>query len=127
MEIILEKQTITYSSLISSFSVCTTANAERLVWNLTTITAGLVDVYRKSEVDTLITGVTLIKRWIIAIDNQTDFDMWQQVTTLKHVTRNGIDLDPNIFTINSPFFQYNASMNWNSNMVAGDIIIFNFV
>jgi len=118
MEIILEKQNPQYSSYISSVGICTTANAERLVGNLITISAGATDIYTRGEVDqkiddvnASILAITPKKQKIVAADRQTSFDMGQAITSLELVTRNGVDLCPNIFTINSPYIVYNASMN----------------
>jgi len=126
MQIILKEKQDESSHIIKlSDSACVhsvtrmKAWAEVVVWNA-------IWWYSRSEVDDLIEEVESKRVTFVAIDDQTSFDIWQQVSYIENATRNGIDLDPAIFTISSPYVQYNANLNGSSSIEQWDIIIINY-
>lgn len=83
--------------------------------------------YTIDQIDDMFEEIKHKRTTFTAINWQTSFDMGQAVVRIDNVTRNWVDLSPDIFSISSPFITYNPSLNWGNIMSDWDVVIFNYI
>jgi len=100
-------------------------NLQETIDALNIIFSSNTDHFTKSEVLERIHEHRKVK--FSATAGQVNFDMGQTVEQILEVSRNGIDLDPSIFSMTWPYIVYNENANGWSSMRDWDILIVKFI